>query len=73
ELCLSSCPRGFLESLVARVPLQKIVWGTDQMLINPAHQLGRVLFARITPDQKRAILGENAARILEPSARQGSP
>lgn len=62
---LSSCPRGFLERLVARVPIGKIVWGTDQLLLNPAHQLGRVLFARLTQEQKRAILGENAARLLE--------
>lgn len=63
---LSSCPRGFLEYLVGRVPLGKIVWGTDQPLLNPAHQLGRVLFARLRPEQKRAILGANAARVLEP-------
>lgn len=64
ETCLSSCPRGLIEQLVSEVPLAKIIWGSDQLFINAAHQLGRVLFAKITPDQKQAILGENAARVL---------
>ncbi len=64
ETCFSPCPRGLIERLVASVPLEKIVWGTDQIFMNAAHQLGRVLFARITLEQKLAILGANAARIL---------
>lgn len=64
ETCLSSCPRGLIEHLVSEVPLAKIIWGSDQLFMNAAHQLGRVLFAKITPEQKRAIVGENAARVL---------
>jgi predicted TIM-barrel fold metal-dependent hydrolase len=64
ETCFSSCPRGLFERLVAAVPITKILWGSDQIAMNAAHQLGRVLFARIAPAQKRAILGENAARVL---------
>lgn len=64
ETCLSACPRGLIERLVAEVPLAKIIWGSDQLFMNAAHQLGRILFAGITPAQKRAILGANAARVL---------
>lgn len=65
ETCFSRCPRGLIERLVAEVPLHKIIWGTDQTFMNAAHQLGRVLTAQITPEQKRAILGANAACVLE--------
>jgi uncharacterized protein len=65
ETCLSRCPRGMIERLVAEVPLHKILWGSDQIYMSATQQIGRVLFAQITPEQKRAILGENAARVLE--------
>ena len=64
ETCLSACPRGLIERLVAEVPLEKILWGSDQPYLNAANQLGRVLFARISPEAKRAILGANALRVL---------
>jgi len=64
ETCLSACPRGLIEKFVRELPLHKIIWGTDQMFMSATHQLGRVLFARITPEQKQAILGANAAAVL---------
>lgn len=64
ESSFSPCPRGLIERLVAEGLAHKLVWGTDQLLLNPAHQLGRVLFARIAPEHKRAILGANAARVF---------
>jgi uncharacterized protein len=64
ETCFSRCPRGFFERLVQEVPLHKILWGSDQVFLGAAQQIGRVLLAQITPAQKRAILGENAARVL---------
>ena len=60
ETCFSGCPRGLFETLVEQVPLRKIIWGSDQVFMGAAHQLGRVLFAQITPEQKQAILGRNA-------------
>ncbi|MAE66955.1 MAG: hypothetical protein CMJ18_22070 [Phycisphaeraceae bacterium] len=65
ETCFSQCPRGLFETLVEAVPLHKIVWGSDQLFMSAAHQIGRVLFADIAPDQKRAILGKNAAALFD--------
>ena len=65
ETCFSGCPRGLIEYLVASVPLGQIIWGSDQVFLSAATQFGRVLFARIAPEEKRAILGGNAARILK--------
>lgn len=61
ETSFSPCPRGLLENLVSAVPIHKLVWGSDQLFVSATHQLGRVLFSQITPKQKQAILGTNAA------------
>lgn len=64
ETCFSQAPRGLIERFVEQVPLEKIIWGSDQLFMSAAHQIGRVLFAQITPAQKRAILGGNAAQVF---------
>lgn len=65
ETCFSRCPKGLIAYLVEHVPLDKIIWGSDQPFLNAAHQIGRVLFSSITPEQKRSILGLNAAQIFQ--------
>ena len=64
ETCFSVCPRGLFEKLVREVPLHKIIWGSDQLFVSATHQLGRVVFAHITPQQKQAILGGNAVTFF---------
>ena len=64
ELCLSSCPRGLIEHLVAAGLEDKVVWGSDAVFLDQASQLGRVLFAQIPVAAKRKILGRNAATVL---------
>ena len=46
------------------VPIEKIVWGSDALFINMAQQIGKVLGAEITDNQKKRILSDNARRIL---------
>ena len=64
ELCLSLCPRGLVEHLVAEGIEDKVVWGSDAVFMNQASQLGRVVFAQISEQAKRKILGLNARRAL---------
>ncbi len=64
ELCFSPCPRALLEELVAAGLEDKLLWGSDAIFMDGAQQIGRVVFARITPQQKAKILGLNAARVL---------
>ncbi len=64
ELCLSSCPRGLIEHLVAARLEDKVVWGSDAVFLEQASQLGRVLFAQVPVAAKRKILGLNARRAL---------
>jgi len=41
-----------------------MLWGTDMPLICAGHQLGRVVFADISLEEKYQILYRNAHRIL---------
>lgn len=53
-----------IERFVEVVGADQIVWGTDAPLFSMAHQLGKVLFARIPEEAKKKILGTNAARLF---------
>jgi len=64
ELCFSACPRGLVEHLVAAGLENKVIWGSDVVFMDQASQLGRVLFAQISPAAKRKILGLNATKAL---------
>ncbi|MCC5833140.1 MAG: amidohydrolase [Opitutales bacterium] len=64
ELCYSKCPKGLVEYLVREVPVEQIVWGSDQAFFDAAHQLGRVVFAEVPEAAKHAILSGNAERIF---------
>lgn len=55
---------GAFEVLVKTVGRNQIVYGSDICYQQATHQIGRVLMAEIDADDKRAILGENAARLL---------
>ncbi len=56
---------GMIEEFVARVGQDRIVWGTDFNLFSMAHQIGKVLYAKIDDNAKRAILHHNAARLFK--------
>jgi uncharacterized protein len=64
ETCLSICPRGLFETLVAEGVSDKVLWGTDEFFMDASQQLGRLVFAQIPEADKRKMLGENAARVL---------
>lgn len=64
ELCFSPCPRGAVEELVAEGLADKTIFGSDALFMGAAQQIGRVLFAQISPQDKEKILGLNALRAL---------
>jgi uncharacterized protein len=65
ETCLSNCPKGLIERFVQEVPLEKIIWGSDQTFMSATQQIGRVLFAEIPLEAKAAILALNAKRLFK--------
>ena len=64
ELCYSPCPRGLVENLVGEGLAEKLIFGSDCVFMGAAQQLGRVLFAQISPQDKVKILRLNAQRAL---------
>ncbi len=53
-----------LERLVAMIGATKILFGSDFPLHDLSYQLGRVVFARLSSEEKQMILGLNMLRIL---------
>jgi predicted TIM-barrel fold metal-dependent hydrolase len=64
ELCFSPCPRGLVEELVSEGLADKLIFGSDSTFMSATQQIGRVLFAQISPQDKEKILGQNAKRAL---------
>lgn len=69
DLCASRTPPGLVERLAAGAGVSKLVWGSDCYFINMAHQIGKVLGARLGDADKRKILSENAKAILAAAVR----
>ena len=64
ETCSSLAWYGLIERLVNMAGPERVLFGTDMPFMSPDQQIGRVLFARLSDDVKRRILGLNAKRIL---------
>ncbi len=64
ELCTSTATYRAVETLYESVPLERIVWGADNLPLNVSHQVGKVLGAEIPEEAKLQILSGNARRIL---------
>ena len=59
----STVLRGGFARLVARMPPEQILYGSDFPIMDFPYQLGRVLYADISDELKRKILWENPSRI----------
>jgi uncharacterized protein len=64
ELCGSMATYRAVETLFEHAPLERIVWGADDLPLNMSHQLGKVLGAQIPEEAKVQILSGNARRLL---------
>jgi len=65
ELCHSGSRYGLVEYFVREVGAERILFGSDAPWMGIQQQLGRILFADITDDEKKTILIENPRRVLE--------
>ncbi len=64
ETCTSIVCSGFIEFAVSELGADRIVFGTDSPLLDPAVQMAKITGAEIGEDAKRKILGGNMRRIL---------
>ena len=65
DLCLSLSRRGLVERLVAGAGVEKVLWGSDALFLSMTHQVGKVLGARLSEDEKVQVLAGNARRLLD--------
>lgn len=61
----SLAPRGMIERLVAEAGAANVVWGSDATFLSMAQQIGRVVGAKISEEDKRKLLSGNARRLLD--------
>ena len=64
ETCSSLAWYGLLERLVGIAGAERILFGSDMPFMSPDQQIGRILFARISDDDRRKILGLNALSLF---------
>lgn len=63
EITYTSCTRGMIEYLVNEAGADKVLYGTDLPMRDPAPQLGWVCYARISIEDKKKILHENISKL----------
>ncbi len=63
EITYTSCTRGMIEFLVREAGADKVLYGSDLPMRDPAPQLGWVCYARIPARDKKKILHENIAKL----------
>ncbi|MCC7495384.1 MAG: amidohydrolase family protein [Fimbriimonadaceae bacterium] len=72
NLYVCSCPLlgpRACEEVVAAIGADRFLFGSDLLDLPIAWGLGPILFARIPPEQKRLILGDNLRRLLASYSR----
>ena len=65
DLTTSNHCYGMIEHAVEKVGADRIVFGSDTPFISAAGAIGKVLYARISDEEKAKILGGNARRLFE--------
>ncbi len=58
-----------IERFVDELGADRVLYGSDIPLLDPAAPLGRIAYAQITEEEKQMILGQNILRLLEPEDR----
>ena len=68
ETCSTYRTPGVIEQLVADAGADRVLFGSDSPLMDPRVQIGKIVTADISAEQKQLVLGQNAARLLGMSA-----
>ncbi len=64
ETCSTFRQPGAIEELVNGAGAERVLYGSDQPLMDPRPQIGKIITADISDEAKRLVLGGNARRIL---------
>jgi len=72
DLACSRARLGQVEMFVEEVGAEKVLYGSDISFLAAPPQLGKVVFARISFEDKKKILAENFKRITKTSEKRGN-
>lgn len=64
ELCTSQCHRNKVRETIRAVGYDRILFGTDLGLFDPAHVLGTYEEAELNAEEEAAVMRNNAARLF---------
>lgn len=64
ETASSTIDSNFIETAVAELGPEKIIFGTDTPLLDPWTQLAKIRETRLTPAARDLIFGDNIARLI---------
>lgn len=64
EITYTTMTNGIIEYMVEQVGADRVIFGTDMPMRDPAPQLAWVCYSKITVSEKKKILGENILGLL---------
>lgn len=73
EINYTSVPYGMISHLVRNAPVEKILFGTDTPMRDPAPIVGWVVYDHISDEDRERVLGGNFRRLLQKINYQISP
>ena len=65
EITVTSMTNGVIEYMVEEVGADKVLFGTDLPMRDPAPQLAWVTYSKISVEDKKKILGGNILKLIE--------
>ncbi|HBN84293.1 MAG TPA: hypothetical protein DDZ89_10645 [Clostridiales bacterium] len=65
EITYTSLTRGIIEYMVEKVGADRVLFGTDTPMRDPAPQLAWIAYADISIEDKKKIMGGNMMKLLE--------
>ncbi|RJS87935.1 amidohydrolase [Candidatus Bathyarchaeota archaeon] len=65
EMCMTRLEAGKIEEAVEKVGSQRILYGSDMTLLNPAHTIGMIMSSEINREEKERIFYVNAKGLFK--------
>lgn len=66
EITMTSVTSGIIDYLARHAGAERILYGSDLPMRDPRQQLGWVVFSRLSYEDKKKVLAENAFKVIEP-------
>ena len=71
EITFTSVTNGLIEYMVKEIGSERVIYGSDSAMRDPIPQFGWVVYADISEEEKRDILGRNMRKIIDRCSTEG--